>query len=135
MDEQLKEYRAHLVMVEEKSQEAFDKAVLSLTGGALGISMAFLSDIVGPGPAFGPNLLLVAWICWVLSITSIFWSFYTSRLAHRAALEKVDKGETDYSKLVGIPNRFTGALNLIAGILFVFGLTFMGFFVKLNLGG
>ncbi len=47
-------YRQHLVDAEQQMQAEYDKAVLVLSGGAIGLSMTFLKDIVGvnPTPAF-----------------------------------------------------------------------------------
>lgn len=44
------EWREHLVSAEQKSQEDLDKALLSLSGGALGVSLIFLKDVIGQGP-------------------------------------------------------------------------------------
>lgn len=37
---ELQAYRSHLVAADERAQENFDKTVLSLSGGALGVSFA-----------------------------------------------------------------------------------------------
>jgi hypothetical protein len=60
----LSDYRKHLQTAEQKSQEDFDKTVLSLSGGALGISFIFLKDVIGPNPVVSPNLLFTAWVAW-----------------------------------------------------------------------
>ena len=44
LDEIAAEYRRQLLTLEQKSTEAFDKAVLSLSGGALGLSIAFFEQ-------------------------------------------------------------------------------------------
>jgi len=46
MNENLQEYRKHLVAAEQQVQADFDKTVLSLSGGALGISFAFVKNPV-----------------------------------------------------------------------------------------
>jgi len=46
MEESLQEYRTHLVAAEQKAQEDYDKTVISLSGGALGISFAFIVDCI-----------------------------------------------------------------------------------------
>jgi hypothetical protein len=45
------QYRALLVQTWQKTQDDIDKAILSLSGGALGVSFVFLKDIVGPAGA------------------------------------------------------------------------------------
>ena len=64
MDESLKEYRSHLILAEQKAQEDYDKTVVFLSGGALGISFAFVKDFIGTGPMVSQNWLIWAWICW-----------------------------------------------------------------------
>ena len=61
---EMAKYREWLVVAEQKSQENFDKTVLTLSGGALGISFAFLKDIVGPQPIILSVFLLTAWFAW-----------------------------------------------------------------------
>jgi hypothetical protein len=43
-------YRKHLVDSCQKSQEAYDKAVLALSAGALGVTINFVKDIIGGHP-------------------------------------------------------------------------------------
>ena len=50
------QYRALLVQTWQKTQDDIDKAILSLSGGALGVSFVFLKDIVGPTGAHRPGL-------------------------------------------------------------------------------
>ena len=92
-DEPLKEYRVYLLDSEQKAQEEFDKTVLTLSGGALGISFAFIKDIVGPHPVVNVGYLFVAWILWGLSVTAVLASYFTSHLALRHAIKQVDRGE------------------------------------------
>ena len=65
--EHLADYRKWLVSAEQKSQEDFDKTILSLSGGALGISFVFLKDVIGPLPILQPGFLLAAWLAWRLA--------------------------------------------------------------------
>lgn len=81
MDEQINDYRNHLILAEQKAQEDYDKTIISLSGGALGISFAFISDSV-PDPT-ETYFLLTSWICWGVSITSVIISYFTSHLAFR----------------------------------------------------
>ena len=63
-DAALAAYRLHLVAAEQKAQEDFDKTILSLSGGALGVSFVFLKDIVGPEHVAAPAWLFAAWLTW-----------------------------------------------------------------------
>lgn len=82
------EYRKHLAQLEAQSQDAYDKAVITLSAGALGVSLAFLRDIVGPAGTHDLSLALVAWISWTVSLASVLWSFYSSRAALRWTIRR-----------------------------------------------
>ena len=94
-DDGLKEYIQHLVLAGQKTQEDFDKTVLSLSGGALGISFAFIKDYLGENPIKDQSFLMSAWICWGLSVTIILISYYFSILALNKAVDQVDTNTID----------------------------------------
>lgn len=133
MDEQINDYRNHLILAEQKAQEDYDKTIISLSGGALGISFAFISDIV-PDPT-ETYFLLTSWICWGVSITSVIISYFTSHLALRRAIIQIDSSKIYNENPGGIATRFTSILNLISGTLFIAGISFLIVFVSENFGG
>src|SRR5690242_8681658 len=89
MDARLDEYRKHCVTAEQKAQEDFDKWVLTLSGGGLGTSFAFIKDLIGTGPLAHPLLLFSAWSAWAVSIVATLASFFFSQLALRTAIRQV----------------------------------------------
>lgn len=135
----LAEYRGLLTKTEQDSQSEYDKAVLALSGGALGLSFAFTKDVVGTKDLIYSSLLLAAWISWALSSTSILFSFLTSQQALRKAIRQLDKrtSEEDVEEKMDRPGGwydcFTAGLNLSGGILFLVGLVMMMLFVSFNL--
>jgi hypothetical protein len=62
----LSEYRKFLQDAEQKCQDNYYKMVLALSGGALGVSFAFVKDIVPIARALFKCCLFCAWICWSL---------------------------------------------------------------------
>lgn len=129
----LSAYRQSLIDAEKQGQDSFDKTVLSLSGGALGISFLFIKDVIGPHPIIHPGWLLSAWICWALSTLAVLSSFYTSNRALRKAIEQCDKGTIHCEPPGGFFSRITRNLNK-AGIFFlVFGIALMSAFVYTNL--
>lgn len=130
--EQVKDYRKHLVEARQKAQEDFDKTVLSLSGGALGISFAFVKDIAGPGQAMSPYWLVTAWFCWAASSAFILVSYFMSHVALDRSIESIDKGEFAY-RPGGIAAVLTYGLNILAGCCFILGVVAIGIFVFLNL--
>lgn len=134
MDELLKEYRAQLLETEQKAQAAFDKTLLSLSGGALGVSFAFVRQFVGEGVASKPDFLFAAWICWIASLAAVLLSHYFSTLAIRKAIKQVDVGSIAVQRPGGHFDTAVAAFNGAGGLLFIAGLVLIAFFVRANLG-
>jgi hypothetical protein len=129
----LSEYRKLLVSAEKDSQEQFDKTVLSLSGGALGISFIFLKDVIGSSPVLGPALLMGAWIAWGLSSMVVLASFYLSHLALRRAIMQVDRGTIGEQRAGGGFAIATAILNATGAILFFIGVVLIVAFANANL--
>lgn len=129
----MSEYRSWLIASEQKSQESFDKAVMTLSGGALGVSFIFLKDVVGDGPVQSHYLLLISWILWGLSVTCTLASFYCSHLSLRIAIRQVDEGRIHQKPAGGVFARITEVLNCGGAILFFAGVCFIAAFAHSNL--
>lgn len=126
------EYRNLLIQTWQKSQESYDKAMLTLSAGALGLSFAFIKDIIGPYGIVSKCLLLYAWVCWALSISFTLISFFTSIVTCKRAVTLYDKGERDPKKLGGFSDKITYSLNALSGLLFLVGILLMITFVFKN---
>ena len=129
----LSEYRQHLVLAGQKSQEDYDKTLIALSGGALAISFAFLKDYIGSGPIENICLLLLSWSSWGLSLIVVLASFYFSNLSIREAMKQVDERKIEHEKPGGAYSTVTTSLNLIGGLLFFLGVVFMICFASANL--
>ncbi|MCC5858636.1 MAG: hypothetical protein JJT90_10800 [Ectothiorhodospiraceae bacterium] len=123
-------YRNLLIETEQKAQEGYDKAILSLSGGALGISFAFVGDLVPLAEAKFVALLLGAWVSWTLAIAFTLFSYLSSVFAMREAIENLDEGKEEASR--GFLDRATDLMNVLAGILFVLGVGSTFVFIFLN---
>ena len=128
----LADYRTFLVAAEQKSQEDFDKTVLALSGGALGISFTFLKDVIGTNPISDPELLFGAWVSWALSTFSVLFSYYLSHLALRRAISQVDQGTIYKQRPGGALALCTAALNAAGAILFLAGVLSITLFAREN---
>lgn len=128
-------YRNHLVIAAQKSQESFDKTVISLSGGALGISFLFLKDVVGPKTVSDPHLLIAAWSSWGLSSLFILISHLTSHYALNKAIEDFDSDTIDSNRPGGYYSTITRLLNFLGAILFVAGIFCIILFANANLLG
>ena len=128
-------YREQLLALMNESQGAFDKTIVTLSGGALGVSFAFVKNFVGDAAPQLPLLLFLAWSCWTLSLAGILASHYTSAAALRRAVEQLDGHRLEHEKPGGVAEKATELLNPAALVLFLAGLISAGVFVFINLGG
>jgi hypothetical protein len=133
-DAELSEHRRHLLQLEQLSQTAFDKTMVSLAGGALAISFAFVKDFLRPQPPTHVGILLAAWLCWVATLAIILTSHYFSVIAIRKAVDQIDSGKSHQQHTGGIADWVTAGLNLVSLFTFLAGLVLAGFFVHANLG-
>jgi hypothetical protein len=120
--------RAHLVELRQHAEASYDRTVLSLSGGALGLSLAFMERLMGPAPFTAPVPLRIAWVAWGASLLVVLASHYLSSVALTKAIGQLDDGAQDLSSLGEPWNTITRCLNLAGGLLFLGGLAaFMTF--------
>jgi hypothetical protein len=131
--ERLDEYRKMLLEAEQKMQSSYDKAVMTLSGGALGISLAFIRDIADKTLLKSTGWLLISWVLWGLSVTFILTSFFTSSWAFRRAIHQTDEKSIYIEPAGGFLNRITSWLNFLAGLLFFLGVIAIVVFVRGNI--
>lgn len=131
-EKRLLEYRAQLILAEQKAQEQYDKTVLALSGGAFGISFAFVENFVGQNPQ-STTWLLAAWVAWGISIASVLGSFYFSNRAMRKTIDQVDRSSIESEPLGGVYSSVTAVLNAVGGLLFLVGALMLVWFVAQNL--
>ena len=130
---EISDYRKSLQTLEQQMQSQYDKAVMALSGGALGLSFSFLKEIVGKKGIVSGEYLLAAWVCWGASVTCTLASFYTSALALRHAVKQVDDDSISKAVEAGRFDLLTVVLNVTAGLLFVAGVIALVLFVHRNL--
>lgn len=127
-------YRASMVATEQRIQEDLDKAVVSLSGGALGVSFIFLKDIVAKKPVAVPWMLMTAWGLWAAAIVAVLASYYIGSRVFRKTIDQVDDGTIHFVKSPGGRlDTVAAVLNVLSGLLFVLGVVAMMVFVHRNL--
>lgn len=112
----------------------FDKAILTLAAGALGLSLTFIrqiSPVITEGTVW---MIIFAWICFIVSLLSTLISILTSRSAcvtQIEILEIEDEEKQDMQK-----NTFTAVtqfLNIVSIIFFIAGVILLTVFSIRNL--
>ena len=120
------QYRTSLLDAEQRSQSEYDKLVATLSGGALGVSFAFVDRFVNGDVVVNRYYLEAAWLCWVVSLIAILLShFLLTSPALRSAIRRLDQG-TDAASLAGRQDKAVAGLNVTSGIAFVLGAIFAG---------
>lgn len=131
MSDKKQSYRDLLQELSVKSQEQYDKTLITLSTGALGLSFAFIKDVVDIKGASDINFLTGAWICFTLSVLSVLLSFLSSKYALDQAIVAEDNNEEVKANRMDL---ITTILNWLSAAFFIVGLIFIIVFVKINLG-
>ena len=137
------EERKSLVDAEREGSRLFDKAILTLTAGAFGLSLTFIRQMapdIKSGTAF---LLICAWVGFCLSLLFTLISFLTSQ---SACLKQIKILEVEYfnsqrehdkkANIENIENKssdWTGRLNKLSIVAFMLGVIFLAIFSISNL--
>ena len=129
-------HRSTLARLAEQSQSDYDKAVMTLSGGALGISFGYVKEVAGNPPYAHWGILLAAWSAWTVSVAACLFSLSISGVALRKEIDKIDdellRPEADdgqRAKGGRAWDKATNLLNLAGGILFAVGAAAMIGFV------
>jgi hypothetical protein len=84
-------YRKFLEECETAAAADFDKTTVALSGGALGISLAFIKDLAPNAPKWSVvAFLLTAWVALALSLLGVLLSLMASMKSMRHALDCLD---------------------------------------------
>ena len=135
--ERRKEYleeRKLLVEAEREQSRSFDKAMLTLSVGALALSLIYMRDFAKT-PSWSA-LLYGAWITFGISLLATSWSFLISQSALRKQRKMLDERHRGRPE-VGIQtkNRFASATNWLnwwSVIAFTAGVVLLALFAIVN---
>ena len=130
--------RAKLIQYQAEDTHKFDKAILTLAGGAFGFSLAFIKDIVPCIRAGTYALLLASWACFSLSLLSTMLSFLVGQSACKKQIkimemEYFDKGSAkEQVPQKNIQASWTFGLNIGSIVAFILGVALLVVFVAVN---
>jgi hypothetical protein len=120
------EERARLVDHRQKATESFDRTVLTLSGGALGVTITFIHELA-PHPRH-VWLIGVAWSLFCASLLLILVSYLASIGAHDKIIEQMDERVAT----IRPPRRFTTWFNRAAAAFLVSGVIWVVIFAWFN---
>lgn len=134
MEEELSKYRQGLIETQIKLSESYDKLLITLSGGALALSITFLKDIIGSKDINCPSLLLISWALFVVSLSSILGEILFGIKAYKEAIRQVDDGTIHTEKRGGNASSVSTFLHWFSAICLILGLIFISLFAFYNLG-
>src|SRR6266852_6589366 len=74
------EQRKLLIDLQHQSSQSFDKTIVTLAGGALGLSLTFIRQTVPEAMPGTTVFLALAWLFLILSLLATLFSHFTSQL-------------------------------------------------------
>lgn len=130
-------HRASLRDIAKHNIEAFDKALLALSSGALGLSLVFVENIGGSPESRHNYLLGAAWVGYLLAIMANLQSYRTGWRDADNEIRRQDKlfaesGRYDYS--TNPAREWTKILNSLAFWLFSIATALLCAYALTNLG-
>ena len=129
--------RKLLIDAQQQSYQQFDKAILTLSSGGLGVSIIFLRDILPLEQITNYYFLIGSWILFTISILCTLISFLTSQYAYDEQLELINRYFLNKdSDALTKKNRFaqiTEGLNISAAVFFILAVISTIMFVSINI--
>lgn len=135
--EEYNQYKMHLLDARKTTFQQLDKAIFTLSGGGLGLSIAFLKDIVSIKQATWLYLLFSSWSLFIASIILTLVSFLSSWVAIDKQLnfaeEYYNQGNTSILSKTNKASILTITLNIISVVCFVIAVILIVLFISKNL--
>jgi len=134
--ERLLKSREWTLKTKHQASLDFDKAVMTLAGGSIGVTLAFLDKVAKP-PMNWPGLLWFSWIALTVSLLAILASHLTSIKAHERVIDTTDavlRGDSESENTIksGCWGTATMSLNWASAILLTVGLVMFIIFAMMN---
>ena len=122
--------RRSLIKDQLQSYISLDKWLLTLSGGAFGLSITFIKNIIPPEGSKVIFLLISAWVSFCLSLLSTLVSFLTSQAAYSKQIEIIENDSEDSSNK---SRTWTIFLNKLSVFCFIVGVSCLAAFCSFNL--
>lgn len=135
MDDDLKKYRYTLQDTLRFLNESYDKILIMLSGGALGLSITFLKDIISLAKVKHSELIMFSWFAFIISLAAVLGRVFFGLEAYRKAISQVDDGSIYNKRPGGIYSLITKCLHIISAVSLLVGLLLISIFSYLNVGG
>ncbi|MEM1262514.1 MAG: hypothetical protein AAGH76_08960 [Pseudomonadota bacterium] len=128
--------REELLAAQRKNAEKFDESVLTLAVALLGVSLAFIKDIVSLDSARATWTLIASWVSLSLSIvlcvSGMLYGIRISKILLEAAKRYYIDDEEDAWEISRSCSKKLDRINSWVGLLFLVGVLLTVFFVSFN---
>lgn len=130
------EYRGRLEVRLQAAYDQFDKAILTLSGGALALSIGFIKDVVPLGRALWKPVLVTSWIGFAVAVLLTGVSFQVSQRAYQFQIKCAEDYYVDHM-VEALERRnhhsvWLGRLNIAAIVTFMLAVVLTICFVAVN---
>lgn len=129
------EYWRALASADHAASQDYDKAVMALAGGALGLSLSFIKDVVKEPVPGSVAWIAASWMLLTIALLSTLVSMLASQRALRTAMRQLRGGGGAADHPGGAWSRVTHVCNASAALMLVLGLAGMICFATLNYEG
>jgi uncharacterized membrane protein len=126
-----------LISKQLANSTTYDNSILTLSSAFLGLSIAFIKDVVAPiSNAILLYALYSAWICFCLAIISTLISFMIGQAGLKSLLESAERyyihGDSEAFEVSVKVSRRIDIANYVHGVMFVLGTILIIVFVIAN---
>ena len=128
--------RKDLTAEKGRASDRYDRTIVTVSGGALFISMAFLEKIVPKQSYVSTDLLFAGWICLAVALLCSLVSHLTSQYAIQKLINYVDKtyvNPRNDKPFRSFSRWLTCCLNVVSLLMVVCGVVLIVFFVHKQL--
>jgi VIT1/CCC1 family predicted Fe2+/Mn2+ transporter len=122
--------RNRLIETHNAASESYDRGIMTLSGGSLGLSLAFIKDIA-PHPV-RVWAIQSSWGLMVASLVFVIGSHALSVEVHRRIIECIDGNRTYADEPWWVKTGVT-RMNVLSGTLFLLGAAFLVYFASANI--
>lgn len=129
------DYREKIQEIVSKSEDDFDKKILTIASGALAISFSFISFLVKVDHC--KWMLIIGWILLIICIFINLFSHLASKRNAQKTIDELDKGTHEYEDKIRHNitkrNKCINQINLLSLIFLLVGVLLIIIFAAINL--
>jgi len=128
-----KEYRKSILESKSKSDDDFEKYITLISSGGLGVTIAYINDIIPIKESVGSWVLFLGWIMLCTTLFLNLLSHHKSSICNEKTIDEID--ELEYEELsdnIDSRNKIIRCLNLASIITVGIGLLLIIIFTIIN---